>query len=312
MMRATALLLAMLLSLTACGGNGDSSPAVSDAESGTNAPDNTEPSETQVQAGTEVGSLVEQTEESLPEPVSLPAAGEIVKSGSWGENITYTLDSNGILTISGTGKVSRLEGETYPEDSEILYLVVEEGVTEIVGASGFSENPNLRYVSLPSTVKVIKDSAFSYCAGLTTVILSEGTTEIEGYAFYGCKSLTSITLPDSCKRLGLLAFGGSGLQSIDLPEGMNYIDNSFSYSELKTIRWPTDVTTIYSGTFGSCAQLTSVTLPNTVTSIRDGAFVDCESLTDVYYQGTEDEFAGIEIGGSNDALLNATIHYNAE
>lgn len=288
----------LLLTLGACG-----------EEAGTNAPDNTDPSETQVQAGTETEPAAEQTEEPLSQPVSLPAAGEIVKSGSWGENVTYTLDSNGILTISGTGKMSRLEGETYPDDSEILYLVVEEGVT---GVSGVCENPNLKYVSLPSTVKVVGDSVFSYCSGLTTVILSEGTTEIENYAFHGCTSLTSITLPDSCGRLGMGAFGGSGLQSIEMPERMNYIDCAFSYSQLETVEWPTGADTIYSGTFYKCEQLTSVTLPNTLVSIRDAAFQDCENLTDVYYQGTEEEFAGIEIGESNEALLNATIHYNAE
>ncbi len=41
----------------------------------------------------------------------------------------------------------------------------------------------------------------------------------------------------------------------------------------------------------------------------DGAFQNCPKLADVYYEGTEEEFAGIAIGEENDALLNAEIHY---
>lgn len=36
----------------------------------------------------------------VPEKV---AAAEIVQSGSCGDNITWTLDTDGVLTISGTG-----------------------------------------------------------------------------------------------------------------------------------------------------------------------------------------------------------------
>ena len=38
----------------------------------------------------------------------------------------------------------------------------------------------------------------------------------------------------------------------------------------------------------------------------------CDNLEDVYYTGTEAQWNAIEIGHANDALINATKHYNAE
>ena len=62
--------------------------------------------------------------------------------------------------------------------------------------------------------------------------------------------------------------------------------------------------------FYGCSGLTSVTIPEGVTSIGDRAFGGCDAITDVYYSGTEEDWQAIEIGNYNDALSDATIHYN--
>jgi hypothetical protein len=73
---------------------------------------------------------------------------------------------------------------------------------------------------------------------------------------------------------------------------------------------PNSVTNISNRAFFDCNKLTSVTIPNSVTTIGEYAFSECENLTDVYYSGTQDEWNNIVIEEGNDALLNATIHYN--
>ena len=46
-------------------------------------------------------------------------------------------------------------------------------------------------------------------------------------------------------------------------------------------------------------------------SIDGSAFYDCMSLADVYYTGSAEQWNAIKIGDlGNEALLNATIHYN--
>ena len=258
-----------------------------------------------------MGSIAEESQANMAEqeivsaPVTLPEAGEIVKSGAWGSG-TYTLDSNGILTLSGTGNMYVLDGQEIPSSEEVLYAVVEEGVTGL--GSHLERYTELQYVSLPSTITSFR---FMDCQKLSTVILPEGITELENDAFENCKSLTEIELPSTLVRVGMRVFMNTGLTEIRLPDKMNYIDNAFCYTSITSLEWPEGVDTIYSGTFYSCPELSSVTLPKDVIDIRDGAFQDCPKLTDVYYAGTEDEFNMITIGNNNESLLNATIHYEA-
>ena len=235
--------------------------------------------------------------------VTLPEAGETVKSGAWGSG-TYTLDSNGILTLSGTGEMYVLDNQEVPDAEEVFYAVVEEGVTKI--GSHLERYPELQSVSLPSTITSFR---FMDCQKLSTVILPEGITELKDDTFENCRGLTSIELPGTLERLGMRVFMNTGLTEIRLPEKMSDIGSAFTYSPITGIEWPEGVDTIDTGTFYSCTELASVTLPKDVTTIMDGAFQNCPKLADVYYEGTEEEFAGIAIGEENDALLNAEIHY---
>ncbi len=58
------------------------------------------------------------------------------------------------------------------------------------------------------------------------------------------------------------------------------------------------------------AKITSVSIPATIEEISRRSFRDCEELTDVYYEGSEAEFAKIDIGSGNDAFENASKHFS--
>ncbi|MBQ8135461.1 MAG: hypothetical protein IJ192_13835 [Clostridia bacterium] len=64
---------------------------------------------------------------------------EIVRSGSCGENVTYTLDSEGLLIISGSGDMYDYDRSDYDQSPfyhDINQIVIEDGVTNI-GESAF-------------------------------------------------------------------------------------------------------------------------------------------------------------------------------
>ncbi len=87
-------------------------------------------------------------------------------SGSCGENAAWTLDEDGTLTISGTGKVKHSEWES----DAIRKIVIEEGVTGI-GMAAFHHCGNLTAITLPESLEYIDTMAFEYCVKLPSVTL---------------------------------------------------------------------------------------------------------------------------------------------
>ena len=75
---------------------------------------------------------------------------------------------------------------------------------------------------------------------------------------------------------------------------------------------PTSVTSVSDGAFTYCCHLKTIAIPKGITKFTDWVFMYCDNLEDVYYTGTEAQWNAIEIGHANDALINATKHYNAE
>ena len=57
-------------------------------------------------------------------------ADNIVESGQCGDDAYYTLDKNGLLTITGTG---RIHNDFFQERKDIRHVVIGEGITRVGG-----------------------------------------------------------------------------------------------------------------------------------------------------------------------------------
>lgn len=161
---------------------------------------------------------------------------EIVDSGTCGSNLTYNLDSNGVLTISGTGD---MQNSSFGWDKDLIKsVVINDGVTSIgqdafyqctnltsvtipgsvisIGNYAFQECASLTSITIPDSVTSIGRNLFFRCTGLTSVTIGNSVTSIGDYVFNQCKSLTSITIPDSVTRIGISVFGScSNLTEVD-------------------------------------------------------------------------------------------------
>ena len=140
-------------------------------------------------------------------------------NGTTGE-CTWTLDSDGVLTISGNGKM----GDYYtPWVESITKVIIENGVTSI-GFSAFRDCTPLTSVTIPDSVTSIGDMAFYGCTSLTSVTIPDSVTEIGWYAFEDCTSLTSVTIPDGVTSIGGSTFSGcTSLTSITIPDSVTEI-----------------------------------------------------------------------------------------
>ena len=220
----------------------------------------------------------------------LPAtalAADIVDSGTCGAEVTWTLDSEGVLTISGTGAMKDYDpykAPWYGSRSRVKSAVIADGVTSI-GDYAFRDCYNLASVSIPDSVTSIGADAFWYCTSLTGVTIPDSVTSIGWSAFCGCESLTSVTIPDNVTSIGDWAFGlCKSLTGVTIPDSVTSIcDYAFNgCTSLTSVTIPDSVTSIGAWAFRDCTSLTSVTIPNNVTSIGDFAFNDCTSLTGIW------------------------------
>ena len=239
---------------------------------------------------------------------STALAADIVKRGTCGaegdgSNLTWTLDSDGVLTISGSGGMHDYGSSGGPWRGRVKSAVIAEGVTSI-GDYAFWDCYDLASVSIPDSVTRIGSSAFSYCKSLTSVTIPNSVTSIGEGAFEDCTSLNGIWVAEGNSHYSSDASGV--LFDKDMT---TLIQCPGSFSGAYTI--PNSVTSIGDDAFSNCKSLTSVTIPDSVTSIGEWAFFGCSSLTDVYYAGSEAQWKAISISSAgNDDLLNANIHYN--
>lgn len=109
---------------------------------------------------------------------------EIVDSGTCGEGVTWELENNGQLTISGEGSMNDFNAFSNNEwrfyRNSIRSVVIEGGVTNVG-----------RY-------------AFYDCQELASVSFSSGLTSIGNSAFYGCINMTNVFLPSTLINIDII------------------------------------------------------------------------------------------------------------
>ncbi len=173
-------------------------------------------------------------------------AADIVESGKCGENITWTLDSEGTMTISGEGEFCEDENgewvEVFNRNKKIKHVVVEDGITGISDA--FNSCYYLESVTIADSVTYIVGSFFG-CFSLKEVKLSENLEYIY-YSFFYNSCMKEITIPDSVKTIDTAFYLMTALETVNLSEGLEILSAAFLY----------------------CQNLRNITLPDSIKEIR--------------------------------------------
>ena len=197
---------------------------------------------------------------------------EIVASGE-DLNVTWSLDSDGLLIISGSGPMGEMYAQWPPNlawrkyNQQIKKVIINSGVTSISEVA-FEACFNLTEVELCDTITSIEKNAFFVCENLKKITLPKQLTEISQAAFQGCKSLTSVVIPPNVTKID---------------------DSAFAY----------------------CENMESVSIPAGVNTIREWAFRNCSALKEVYYGGDAAQWSAISIAEHNDPLLDAQLRENS-
>ena len=177
------------------------------------------------------------------------SAAEAIASGTCGENLTWTLDDEGTLTISGTGAMadyaSASNSPWYSRKDSITEIVISDGVTTI-GDRAFYNFTKLVDVTIGEDVTTIGTYAFRGCSTLLEITLPASVTELKGSAFRVCSQLATITLEGNAPTVGSYAFNECATSmTINYYEGSTGYDVSpwsdFTHQPMHTGTWIVDV-----------------------------------------------------------------------
>ena len=229
------------------------------------------------------------------------------RAGTCGPDLRWYLTDNGVLTISGKGKMYdySFNNRAPWSKSDIKRIIIGDGVTTI-GEFAFNNCSTLTSVTIPNSVTEIGDNAFTNNNAKIIWLTNtppDGYSNVGGSIHYVANDLytglsnkkvypylSSIFEVDGIKYVPVspsertcdaidCTYTGDELK---INKKVNYkgvdmtvreINPYTAYSaNIKKVYIENGFTTIGVGAFSSCRSLTSVTIPNSVTTIGDGAF----------------------------------------
>ncbi len=132
-------------------------------------------------------------------------------SGTCGQNATWTISEDGVLTISGTGLIQGYETPMIAtsqapyrrSDIAVKSLVIEDGI-EHIGPFAFV-SMGLESVTIADSVLTMGQMAFSNITA-TEITLPKNLSGLSVDTFAGCRNLTEITIPGTVNVLESGAF----------------------------------------------------------------------------------------------------------
>ena len=231
--------------------------------------------------------------------VSAPAAdASVLRSGTCGENLTWELDDEGVLTISGTGAMDDYDSyydmapwHTYRWNYD--RIVVEEGVTSI-GMYAFYDLSVMESIVLPESLTSIGYSAFQKTL-MKSIEIPEGVTTIGPWAFESCTDLVSLTLPETLTSIGSWAFQNcDALTEVTLPGSLTEVGERAFYNcdALETVVISEGVAKIGNYAFMDCVSLTDIQFPDTYVDLGYDVFSGCTALQKLYIPASQTGFLG--------------------
>ena len=269
-----------------------------------------------------------------------PEQPSIAANGSCGENLTWTLDIEGLLTISGKGDMYDYSKDTTNPapwtsfSGDIKNLVLEEGITGI-GDFAFVSCSVLENASFPSTLTRVGEYAFykvnqpndnvyhrPFWCEINQTVRQWSTVQLEkdneGFPYWDMVSFVNVS--------PILASGKAGdnvYWELNNDGTMEFFGTGDMYEFWATaspyFEMPVKSVVIGEGitNIGIClfevmetdplAQaLESVTIASSVKRVEEGAFRNCKALKTITFTGDAPSFVGSCFGG-----VTATAYYPA-
>lgn len=186
----------------------------------------------------------------------------------------------------------------------------------VIGSDAFSGCTQLSTITLPNSTAVVGNGAFTGCSAAKSVSTGTNTYIIGSGAFSDMGALKQITLNSKLTWMGSNVFANntSLVTGPELPDTLNMPNEETGYdvpeslipdlttrrrvidfvgesisttgtfsgdSVLKTVKLPSKLTAIPSGTFEDCVSLTLPSVGSNITTVHASAFANCKNLQEL-------------------------------
>ena len=204
-------------------------------------------------------------------------AADVVNSGTCGDNLTWTFDSNGLLSIDGAGDM------------------IDFPLNNTYAAPWSLYSNSIKSVKIGDNVTSIGAYAFQFCNTLTSIHIGKSVTEIRSRPVNGSRTIVSYSVSENNPvysndshgvlfnkdKSELICYPCSNASSsYSIPNSVKVVgkESFLNSDKLESVDIPNSVTAIEESAFEGCYSLTSVTFGNSIVSIGASAFESCSKL----------------------------------
>lgn len=201
------LVLAMMMSLVACGNN--DTPAQTNGENETTG-SNEQSTPTETHGGNDDPVISNEiTLEKIMKAAESPESDfECVDHGNGDVELLRYLGSSEIVVIPETWngkKITTISSYVFGVHSNVKAVRIADSVKTVLEFA-FSMNTNLEIVVCGSGVAELGNSAFQGCTSLRELVLNDGLVKIGHASIGGCTNLKFVSIPETVTDISLMAF----------------------------------------------------------------------------------------------------------
>ena len=225
----------------------------------------------------------------------------VTLGGECGDDLIWTMDANGVLTITGSGDMYDYDLNSTPWDAAAVTDIALDPAATSIGSFAFAGCAALTEFTIPAGVTV-GEGAFAYCDNLSAITAADDHsayyTDSNGALYNKDKSVLiqvpggfsdTFTVPSSVTTIGNYAFAGCSKLTAVQFTGSSTITGGFTprgeegeSSTATTVEFGnSNITSIGSYAFAGCSSLTKINLPIKVTAINEGTFANCTNLAHI-------------------------------
>ncbi|MCM8873126.1 MAG: leucine-rich repeat domain-containing protein [Paludibacteraceae bacterium] len=215
-----------------------------------------------------------------------------VQSGKCGDNATWTLSDDSVLTISGTGEIKKFD----IDKNKVKEVVIEDGITAIRFLV-FEGCEKMREIKLPNTINKIGYGSFMNCKSLKKITIPESVHFTGGDVFNGCVKLINVIIKSTNIFIQEDFYECNNLK-FNKYNNAYYLGNEENpYLVLIKPTSPNIVKCqinerckiMNTRAFAGCKRLRSIDIPDSVVIISHDLFDNCTGLKSVRFSNSTKE-----------------------